>query len=104
MRRRQPEIANDWALSTTRELVQKESAYLAEYFIPEPKTPVEQILKRFSVAGFLSEAESRAPSSYQVLQQIIFPEGGDELKFKKRELVMLLSVLFCLLFMFAVRF
>ncbi|PPQ97245.1 hypothetical protein CVT26_000771 [Gymnopilus dilepis] len=88
MRRRQPDVAQDWALSTTRELVQKEAIYLAEYLTPEPKTPVEQILKRFSVAGLLAEADSRAPSICQILRQVMLPKGSDEPKYKKRELIL----------------
>ena len=78
-RRRRPEIMNDWALSTTRKLISKESDVLAQCFRPEPGTSMTDILQQFSLKGFLSEAESFAPTIYQLLQQVGCPsnsEGG----------------------------
>lgn len=45
--KRQPEVADDWALSIVRQKVKHEAKILAEYFIPEAKTPIGDILKRF---------------------------------------------------------
>ena len=73
IRRRRPEVANDWALSTTRQLVNKEGDELARCFRPEPGTSITHILQQFSLQGFLSEAESVAPTIYQVLRQVAFP-------------------------------
>ena len=70
IRRRRPEVANDWALSTTRELISKEGDVLAQRFRPEPGTSITDILQQFSLKGFLSEAESVAPTIYQLLQQV----------------------------------
>ena len=78
-RRRRPKIMNDWALSTTRKLISKESDVLAQCFRPEPGTSMTDILQQFSLKGFLSEAESFAPTIYQLLQQVGCPsnsEGG----------------------------
>ena len=80
--RRCPEVANDWAISTTRELVIKEGDELARCFRPQPGTSITRILQQFSLKGFLSEAESVAPTIYQVLRQVAFPcstEGDNAL-------------------------
>ena len=98
IRRRRPKIANDWAISTTRELVIKEGDELARCFRPQPRTSVTNILQQFSLKGFLSEAESVAPTIYQVLRQVAFPykteqdtllDGDDAVQttHKNRELV-----------------
>ena len=64
------------------------------YFIPDAKIPIGQILKRFSLSDFLEEADIRAPSVCQLLRQIGFPDTVEEFKFKKRELVRFLSAPF----------
>ena len=77
IRRRRPEVANDWALSTTRELISKEGDVLAQCFRPEPGTSITDILQQFSLKGFLSEAESVAPTIYQLLQQVGFSSNSE---------------------------
>ncbi|KAF8804759.1 hypothetical protein BYT27DRAFT_7225347 [Phlegmacium glaucopus] len=66
VRRQRPEVANDWALSTTRELVLKESDELAQCFCPQG-TSITEILQQFSLKGFLLEAASVASPSTQIL-------------------------------------
>jgi hypothetical protein len=73
IRRRRPEVANDWALSTTRELVYKESDELAQCFRPQHGSSIADVLHQFSLKGFLSKAESVAPTIYQVFRQVAFP-------------------------------
>jgi hypothetical protein len=70
VRDRQPRIANDWAISTTRKLLEKESHCLAERFRPPQDTPICDILEQFSLSGFLADAETLAPSMCQLLRQI----------------------------------
>ena len=77
IRRHWPEVANDWALSTTHELISKESDVLAQCFRPEPGTSITDILQQFSLKGFLSEAESVAPTIYQLLRQVGFPSNSE---------------------------
>ena len=77
IRRRRPQIANDWALSTTHELISQESDVLARCFCPDPGTSIKDILQKFSLKGFLSEAESVAPTIYQLLRQVGFPSNSE---------------------------
>ena len=52
-RKRQPEVANDWAISTVRQLVSVEGERLAQWFKPQQKVLVSEVLKNFSMAEFL---------------------------------------------------
>ncbi|KAF8806609.1 hypothetical protein BYT27DRAFT_7224360 [Phlegmacium glaucopus] len=88
----QPQVANDWAISTVCQLVATEGEHLTQCFQPEQKTPVSEILKQFSIAKFLSEAEVLAPSTCQVLQQIGFPESSSTKSCKKQELVLAMTI------------
>ncbi|KAF8163626.1 hypothetical protein B0H34DRAFT_837464 [Crassisporium funariophilum] len=92
IRQRQPEVANDWAISTVRQLVAAEGVRLAQRFKPEQKQPVSEILKKFSMTEFLVQAELLAPSTCQVLRQIGFPESPAKEKNKKRELVLATTI------------
>ena len=73
IRRRRPEVANDWALSTARELVFKESDELAQCFRPQQGSSIADVLHQFSLKGFLAKAETVAPTIFQVLRQVAFP-------------------------------
>lgn len=85
--KRQPDVANDWAVSTVRQLVGVEGEHLAQRFKPQQKVPVSEILKNFSIAEFLSEAEILAPSTCQLLRQIGFSGPLSVDRRKKQELV-----------------
>lgn len=87
IRQRQPDIANDWAISTVCQLITAEGERLAQRFKPEQKKPVSEILKQFSMADFLSQAEVLAPSTCQVLRQIAFSESSSPERIKKQDLV-----------------
>lgn len=69
IRDRHPSVANDWALSTARQLVSSECDSLSQRFKPAPGTPVSDILHRFSLREVLSDAEILAPTLFQILQQ-----------------------------------
>ena len=86
-RKRQPDVANDWAVSTVRQLVGVEGERLAQRFKPQQKVPVSEILKNFSIAEFLFEAEILAPSTCQLLRQIGFSGPLSVDRRKKQELV-----------------
>jgi hypothetical protein len=87
LRKRQPEVANDWAVSTVRQLVGAEGERLAQRFKPQQKVLVSEMLKKFSMAEFLSEAEILAPSTCQVLRQIGLSGSSSTNRSKKQELV-----------------
>ena len=93
-RKRQPEVANDWAISTVRQLVSVEGERLAQRFKPQQKVLVSEILKNFSMAEFLLEAEILAPSTCQVLRQIGFSGSSSVERSKKQELVCVLFPFF----------
>jgi hypothetical protein len=80
-------MANDWAVSTVRQLVGVEGERLAQRFKPQQKVLVSEILKNFSMAEFLSEAEILAPSTCQVLRQIGLSGPTSIDRGKKQELV-----------------
>ncbi|KAF9472974.1 hypothetical protein BDN70DRAFT_937790 [Pholiota conissans] len=84
---RQPEVANDWALSTVRQLIEKQSEVLAAHFRPRQGSSVTEILHKFSLREFLSEAERIAPTVYQTLRQIGVGQNSENSKHKDRELV-----------------
>jgi len=89
IQQQQPKVTNDWALSTVRQLVDAEAQRLAKHFQPQQLTPTSEILRRFSLSQFLEDAESLAPSIFQILQQIGFPESSNSLAgaVKNRDLV-----------------
>ena len=60
--RRRPDVANDWAISTVRQLVAAEAECLAQRFKADQQQPVSEILKNFSMTKFLAQAELVAPS------------------------------------------
>ncbi|KIK07043.1 hypothetical protein K443DRAFT_2541 [Laccaria amethystina LaAM-08-1] len=64
-----PSIANDWAISTARQLVSSKCDTLSQHFKPAPGTPVSEILHRFSLREVLSDAQTLAPTLFQILQQ-----------------------------------
>jgi hypothetical protein len=94
LQKRQPEVVNDWAVSTVRHLVGMEGERLAQRFKPQQKVLVSEILKNFSMAEFLSEAEILAPSTCQVLRQIGFSGPSSIDRGKKSELVRISFVFF----------
>jgi len=51
-----------------RQLVSSESDSLSQHFKPAPGTPVSEILHRFSLQKVLSDAETLAPTLFQILQ------------------------------------
>ena len=69
IRDRHPSVANDWAISTARQLVSSECDSLSQHFKPAPGTPVSEILHRFSLQDVLFDAETLAPTLFQILQQ-----------------------------------
>lgn len=69
IRSRHPAVANDWALSTTRQLVQAEMEVLAQRFRPQQGTSIGNVLAGFSLQKILVDAEKYAPSLLQVLRQ-----------------------------------
>ncbi|KAF8798380.1 hypothetical protein BYT27DRAFT_7228445 [Phlegmacium glaucopus] len=93
--KRQPEVANDWAISTVQQLIAVEAEHLAQQFKPEQKMLVSKILKNFSMAEFLLEAEILAPSTCQVLCQIGFSGSSSVERSKKQELI--LAATLCML-------
>ena len=84
---RQPEIVHDWAISTHRKLVDIESTALANHFKPRKEASVTSILNDFSIRQFLADAESIAPTTFQVLQQVGFPDVSEKSPRKDRDLV-----------------
>ena len=84
---RQPEIVHDWAISTHRKLVDIESTALANHFKPRKGASVTSILNDFSIRQFLADAESIAPTTFQVLQQVGFPDVSEKSPRKDRDLV-----------------
>ena len=74
-RARQPQIIDDWIISSHRELISSQCQALASHFRPEIGSSVTQILCEFSVKGFLAEAELVAPLVCQVLRQIGISEN-----------------------------
>jgi len=97
IRQRQPEVTNDWAISTVRQLVAAEGEHLAQQFKPKQKQLVSEILKKFLMTGFLMEAELLAPSTCQVLRQIGFPQSPAGEKSKSRELIHIFCTMFSVL-------
>jgi hypothetical protein len=70
IRQRQPKVANDWAISTVRQLVAAEGDRLAQQFKPEQKQPVSEILKKFSMTelvAFHSLHKFKSDSKLQVI-------------------------------------
>ena len=96
--RRTPKVANDWAISTVRQLVAAEGECLVQRFKPDPQQPVSEILKNFSMTEFLTQAELLAPSTCQLLQQIGFPESPVKEGSNKRDLVRV-SILYLIKFL-----
>ena len=74
----QPEIMHDWAISTLHKLVDLESSTLANHFKPHKGASVTSILSKFSICQFLADAESIAPTTFQVLWQVSFPDVSEE--------------------------
>ena len=74
----QPEIVHDWAISTLRKLVDLESSTLTNHFKPCKGASVTSILSKFSIHQFLADAESIAPTTFQVLWQVGFPDVSEE--------------------------
>jgi len=87
IRQRQPDVANDWAISIVCQLITAEGERLAQRFKPEQRKPVSEILKQFSTADFLSQAEVLAPSACQLLHRIAFSESPSAERIKKQDLV-----------------
>ena len=94
IRQRQPDVANDWAISTVCQLITAKGERLAHHFKPEQKKPVSEILKQFSMADFLSQAEVLAPSTCQLLRRIAFSMSSIAERGQKQELVCILIILF----------
>jgi len=84
---RQPKVVHDWAISTHRKLVDNESTALANHFKPCKGASVTSILNDFSIRQFLADAESIAPTTFQVLQQVGFPDIPEKSPRKDRDLV-----------------
>ena len=75
---RQPEIVQDWAISTHRKLVDLESLALANHFKPRKGASITSIMDNFSINQFLADAESIAPTTCQVLRQVGFPDVSEK--------------------------
>lgn len=70
---RQPDIFQDWQLTSMRHKIDQEGEALATAFRPSLGSSVTQILEGFSLQRFLSDIKSTAPTIYQLLRQIGFP-------------------------------
>ncbi|KAF9475260.1 hypothetical protein BDN70DRAFT_915054 [Pholiota conissans] len=92
---RQPEVANDWVLSTVRQLIEKQSEVLAAHLRPRQGSSVTEILHKFSLREFLLEAERIAPTVYQTLRQIGVGQNSENSKHKDRKLI--LATVLCML-------
>ena len=84
---RQPDIVHDWAISTHRQLVDIESTALANHFKPRKGASITSILNDFSIRQFLADAESIAPTTFQVLRHVAFPDVSEKSPRKDRNLV-----------------
>ncbi|KAG6823562.1 hypothetical protein H0H92_009808 [Tricholoma furcatifolium] len=66
---RHSRVANDWALSTVRRLIENEMPILAKHFCATQNTPVTTILADFSLQRVLSDTAIYAPTLLQILRQ-----------------------------------
>ena len=82
IRQRQPDVANDWAISTICHLITAEGERLAQRFKPEQKKACFG-----NRVNFLSQAEVLAPSTCQLLCRIAFSESSSAERIKKQDLV-----------------
>ncbi|KAF8148588.1 hypothetical protein B0H34DRAFT_785583 [Crassisporium funariophilum] len=85
IQQRQPEITNDWVISSHRTLISKQCQALTAHFRPQQGSSVTSILAEFSVKGFLSEAEL-------VLRQVGSAETSPNAKYKDRDLILLTTL------------
>ncbi|KAF8165833.1 hypothetical protein B0H34DRAFT_794172 [Crassisporium funariophilum] len=92
IQQRQPEITNDWVISSHRTLISKQCQALAAHFRPQQGSSVTSILAEFSVKGFLSEAKLVAPTICQVLRQVGSSETSPNAKYKDRDLILLTTL------------
>ncbi len=88
---RQPDIFQDWQLTSMREKIDQEGEALATAFRPSLGSSVTQILEGFSLQRFLADIKSIAPTIYELLRQIGFPGHASraDLKAQKSDLVSL---------------
>ena len=68
--RRNHTVANDWAISSTRQLILAERALLVKRFQPEIDSSIVDILDRFSLKRVLEDTKNLAPTLHSVLHQV----------------------------------
>lgn len=95
---RHPQIANDWALSTTRQLIASECELLTQRFQPAKGASVTETLGKFSLQQVLADSERIAPSLFSVLSQVGGSTQRDTMVFKDRNLVSSLFAVALLLY------
>lgn len=88
--RRNHKVVNDWAISSTRQLILAERALLVKRFQPEIDSSIVDILGRFSLKGVLEDTKNLAPTLHSVLHQVgagSSVETANAKGYKNRDLV-----------------
>jgi hypothetical protein len=65
-----PDMAINWALSTSAECIKAKWKVLVREFQPAQGAPITDILMRFSLQQVLAQTEVLAPSLYDLLQRV----------------------------------
>jgi hypothetical protein len=84
IRARQPNMANQWAIKITGEILAQEGEKLVNHLRPAQGRKVSDIINEFSLARLLQDAERLAPSLCQLLRKV---EANDESTRRDRDLI-----------------
>ena len=86
---RQPDMAEQWAVGISGEILAQEGQRLAKFLQPCDDQTTSELLLRFSLERIMAEAEDIAPALCQLLRRIAIKEQPDEKEklWKNRSLV-----------------
>ena len=70
IRARQPDLANQWAVAVSGEILTEEGRRLAKYLQPDENQTTSQLLVQFSLEQIMSEADRISPTLCQLLRGI----------------------------------
>jgi hypothetical protein len=87
MHERQPIVMNEWAVTTTADILVTEGEKLANYLRPEQGEKVSVILERFNLQKILGEVETLAPTLCKLLRSVAKKKDSDVMKRKDCDLV-----------------
>jgi hypothetical protein len=67
IRARQPDLANQWAVAVSGEILAEEGRRLAKYLQPDENQTTSELLVQFSLERIMSEADRISPTLCQLL-------------------------------------